>query len=540
MDRALWLLLRLRLVGYVRRWGRNVRSPRGLLLTLVGMLLFAPLAGFSLFAPRLQLAEQLALTRRYGGMGLLAFCLVNVILASEERAVYYSPAEVDFLFSGPFRRRELLLYKIAGGVFSSLLNALVMTFVLGHHANAFLPAFVGLFLMIELMVLIAMAVSLSISTVGALAFNRSRKLMLVAIAAMLSAMLLPRGRGALALTGPALLGRLEDSTIINVLTWPFRPAVMAFTANNLWPELAAWSLRGVAVLLVLGGAIVALEAEFYEATAAASKRVYARLGEARLGRLTSRPIRTRWELPMLPWWGGAGPALWRQLSTAAHHPDRIVILLVFFLVSVVPAVWIMHDRQVSAELDLPLIVALLANLSLVATMLVGFDFRADLDRLDVLKALPVPVLALVIGEMTVPVLLLTSSQWICLGLAAGWLGNAQGLVESLLFLPLYNGLLVEIESLLFLWFPIRIAPGMTMDVALVGRQILLTFAAFALTGVAAGSAMAVGALIYYFLVSNWAVAVAAAWLTMMGFVVALTPLVVAAFQQFDVARDTPP
>src|SRR5438045_7895711 len=107
MDRALWLLLRLRFDGSRRRWSRNLRTIKGLLLTLVGLLLFLPVAIFSLLAPRFQLGAQEALIRRYGPLGLLAFCVLNLLLASEERAIHFAPAEVDFLFPGPFRRRQL-------------------------------------------------------------------------------------------------------------------------------------------------------------------------------------------------------------------------------------------------------------------------------------------------------------------------------------------------------------------------------------------------------------------------------------------------
>ena len=62
---------------------------------------------------------------------------------------------------------------------------------------------------------------------------------------------------------------------------------------------------------------------------------------------------------------------------------------------------------------------LLAALSLAASMLTGFDFRSDLDRMDTLKTLPIPTAALVIGELTVPTLMLTLAQAACLGLLAG-------------------------------------------------------------------------------------------------------------------------
>ena len=134
MDGALWLLLRLRLAGVLRRWGRSLRTMKGLLLALVGSLLYLPMLLTTVFAPRVQLAAQLATIRRYGVLGLFGFCVLNLILASDERAVYFAPAEIEFLFSGPFRRRQLLLYKMVSGLFSSVLVALLMTFFFAHHA----------------------------------------------------------------------------------------------------------------------------------------------------------------------------------------------------------------------------------------------------------------------------------------------------------------------------------------------------------------------------------------------------------------------
>src|SRR3954471_4532929 len=179
MAPALWLLLRLRFVAHVRRWGRSLRTTKGLLLTLVSLLLFLPWLVLSLVSPRVQLGMQLEMIRRHGPLVLLGFPLLNIILSSEEREVSFSPAEVDFLFPGPFPRRQLLVYRMAGEAGSSLLTASLLTFVLAHHAYAALSAFVGLFLMIELMVLIALATGLAMSTMGALAFNRRRRLLLL-------------------------------------------------------------------------------------------------------------------------------------------------------------------------------------------------------------------------------------------------------------------------------------------------------------------------------------------------------------------------
>jgi hypothetical protein len=159
--------------------------------------------------------------------------------------------------------------------------------------------------------------------------------------------------------------------------------------------------------------------------------------------------------------------------------------------------------------------------------------------MDFLKTLPIEAEALVIGELGVPVLMLTLAQGICLAVASGIRGDAAYLLDSLFFLPPFNALLVEIEAILFLWFPIRITPGSTMAFTAMSRQFLFLFAKIIMTGLVAGVAIGSGALVYYFLYPNWTATLAVGLLAIAGVVVVLFPLVVIAFKQYDVARDSP-
>src|SRR6476660_8693647 len=52
------------------------------------------------------------IVRALGPLILLLFLLLSVVSNWGEAAIYFPPAEVDFLFSAPFGRRELLLYKL--------------------------------------------------------------------------------------------------------------------------------------------------------------------------------------------------------------------------------------------------------------------------------------------------------------------------------------------------------------------------------------------------------------------------------------------
>jgi hypothetical protein len=159
--------------------------------------------------------------------------------------------------------------------------------------------------------------------------------------------------------------------------------------------------------------------------------------------------------------------------------------------------------------------------------------------MDSLKVLPIEAGALVIGELSVPVLMLSLAQAICLAVMSGIRGDAACFLDSLFFLPPFNALLVEIEAILFLWFPIHITPGSTMAFTAMSRQFLFLFAKIIMAGFATGVGIASGALVYYFLYPNWTATLAVGLLAITGIVVVLFPLVVIAFKQYDVARDSP-
>jgi hypothetical protein len=543
MDRALWLLLYLRGVGLLRHWGRRLRTFRGLLLAGLGALLLAPAFLAGLLAPSFQVEAQLALVRRYGPFALLGFCILNIVLSSDERAVYFAPAEVEFLFSGPFRRRQLLLYRIVGGIFSSVFVALFMTLFFALYAHSALYAFAGLFLTIEILSLISMAVGLVVSTVGALAFNRQRKLVLAALAVLIVVAVVLKGRPAEALRGTELLTRLEESAVLRPLSWPFRAPAMAFAADRLWPDLAGWFCLGLFEAAAIGIAVVALDAEYYEATAAASARMYAVFRARRQGKVTEQRVRTPIQLPMLPWWGGAGPTLWRQLSSAVRFPTRFFLVLFFHVMPLLPALLVMFMARGSplpAALEVRVFVLLMASVSLAMSMITGFDFRSDLDRMDTLKSLPVSAPALVVAELVVPTLILSLAQAICLAIMAAVRGTAGFLLDALLFLPPYNALLVATEAIMFLWFPNRIVPGSSMDFTLMGRQFLMMFSKLTVVGFCVGVATGFGALGYLLVAPSWALALGLTWLSLASFVVLMVPIAAAAFRRFDVARDTPP
>lgn len=537
MDRALWLLLRLRAKGWTRRWSRNLRTLKGTLLALVGVLVFVPSLLAAFFVPRIQIVGQLALIQRFGPLGLLGYCVLNVVLSSGERAVYYSPAEVNYLFCGPFRPRQLLLYKVVGNLVPALFAAAFATLFLQHHAAFAAAAFVGLFLAFELLFLFSVAVSLFAGLVGALAFDRQRKFLLLVVLVVLVVALLPLGHG-FAVGAPDVLGRLEQSPVVRIVVTPFRPFVMTFTAQRVWPDLVVQAAISTAIDVALLGIVLGLNFEFLELSATASARRYALLQRARTGAHSADVRSARVRLPMLPWLGGAGPNLWRQLTTAARSFTRTIVVLTLFASPAMMFVLLPANDPQGREAVLYPALSFLASLTVIAPTLLGYDFRPDLVRMEELKTLPIRPSFLAIGQLATPVLIISMGQWFGLAVIGLLQPIPPVLIWAALFLvPPLNFLLVAIENLFFLWFPSRFVPGTSADFQMIGRQLLLMTGRLACGLFAAGLAAGMGVLAFFVMGESWAAAIAAGWFGLAVTGLGLVPLVAQAFRQFDVARD---
>ncbi len=539
MDRSLWLLLRLKLDARLRRGTRSFRTLKGLLLAVVGSLVFVPSIVGVLVMPRFQSAAQLSTARLYGPLLLFLYCILNVLFSSGDRSVYYSPAEVNFLFSGPYRSRQLLIYKMVGGIGAAFLTAIFMSLGLRQHAAMSIAAFLGLFLGLELLYLFSLAVGLCIATLGALAFNRGRRLVLFVVVALAASALWSIGTEVASIPPLAILQRAISSPTLTLVVMPFRPFVMAFTSERFWPDLLGWSALSLLIDGALAGLVLVLNAEFLEASASASERIYSKMKKLRTGAGWAYPISVRYDLPMFPWGGGIGPNFWRQLTTLSRTPTQLLGLGLLFLSPVLVAVLISRESSQPMGVAGPTL-TFCASILLLAPGMVRNDFRSDVTRMEDLKTLPIRASRMVVGQISTPLLILTLASWFTLGCLAVVIRSEYGMIATLaiLVLPL-NLILLLIENLYFLWFPFRPIPSNSIDIQAIGRQILLLIAKVLSLSVAATFAGAAGAFVYLVLGRNWTATVATVWVVGMGCGIGLIPPVASAFENFDVS-DTPP
>lgn len=543
MNRALFLLLSLRLKGWLRRFGRNLRTVKGIALTVLGLVFFLPWLFSNLMLHGTGGPERLQHVRDYGPFVLLLYCLVTLIFSTGERAISFTPAEVNMLFPGPFHRRELLLYKIAASLGLGALSALVMAMVMSQHSASFLAAYLGMLLIMTFLQLFSMLVALVTTMVGVVATSWRRRLVVAAVGAVVALALWQVGREAFAVPPVELLERVRESPAVQAVVSPFRWFLVVFTAERLWPDLATGLAVSLAINLALVAAVLGLDAQYLEASAAASSRLYARLEQLRRGGSFTAPrssVKPGSSLPMLPWWGGCGPIAWRQFTSAERDYTRLLLALVVFGTMLFPV--LLSQRDLSSQPGLATIMESVIIVSTVfLTQMLPFDFRADIDRIAELKVLPLRPARLVIGQLLAPVMIMTALQWGILLVIGAYLRITDSIFWGVAAFALpYNALMFGIENLVFLWFPTRLVPTNPGDVQLMGRAILLMLTKAACmvgAGIVAGLA-AVGA--FFLFGRNTTAAVMTGWITTAGVACAVVPLVALAFERFDVARDTPP
>ena len=323
-----------------------------------------------------------------------------------------------------------------------------------------------------------------------------------------------------------------------VLLAPFDIFARAITARP--ADLLKWAGPALLINLIMLGVVIGLDANYMETAATVSQRRYERRQRARAGgiaRLTdaSGPrIRVR----QLPWLGGAGPIAWRQLIGAARSSRALFILLL--IVGIVAGTFVMQQQN-GSNAALEKLLGTVAWMNLVFISMLKFDFRDELDRLDLLRSLPIRPSAVAAAELFAPVLVLTTMQaMLLLAVLISFKGAWVFVIPAAAFALPFNVLQTGIENLLFLMFPVRSIGLIAGDMQLFGRQMVIFFCKFILLLVALGLAATIGTLGYILGNQSWPWFGVVAWVALTGIAAGMGPILARAYSRFDPSVDTPP
>jgi hypothetical protein len=517
---------------------RGFKTPRGALLFLVGCAMVALWMGpaFLMVVTHQRIIDPQT-TRTGVPIVLLFMSVLTIVNSGGDKAVYFSPGEVNFLLGGPFTRRELLAYKLLFSVLGAACSALIFATAFLSYFQSWLPAYIGIFLALGLMQLLSMSCLLIAQSVGERAYSRSHKMLLAVLAGLFVLMVAwALNTGGRDLTN--LLGSIRESGVGRVLFAVFDVYGRVMTADRFYPELLVWGGLALTINCALAAFVMYLDADYVEASVINSQKQYERLQRVRRGGLvgSSGYKAKKIRFGTCPWFGGAGPIAWRQLVSAVRSARGLLIILV--IVSVVLAPTLVLSRSGKGMMA---VLGVIGWMGMFLTQRITFDFRGDLDHMDVLKSLPLRPASIVLGELITPILVLTLLQLliVAVAVATGRLEVYMLGLGAVVLLPV-NFILFEIENLLFLLFPSRQMTGRPTDFQFFGRVMLMLFAKVVLLLIVAGLVAGAGFLVYLIVGRVGIAAIGAGSGVLVAISVALVPCVAYAFRRFDLSIETPP
>ncbi len=459
----------------------------GLLLILAGAQIMMFLAERRADADPDLLRARLETVRAVAPLALTGFLL---LLDLSGKGLFFRPAEIDFLMPAPISRRELLIYHLISRGSVQVLSGLWLALFTLRWGGSLFAALTATVLAMVFLHLAAEVWSLLVAAAGERWGTKVRVgLWSVVIGAIILGV-----RTSAAAAGPGagiaeILAAGATSPAVRLATLPARPFAEAFASES-FLEALPWLAACVAEMGAAVIAVLRLDIAFEEAALASSRKLQDRLRSMRSGEgafVASQSSLSR-RLPRFPRWGGIGPIAHRQCTELVRNPGSVLWSAggMIFIVALVLWIPTFTADPVSDEGPKDLgIAALVMTLALTSFMNQGFpyDFRRDLDRMSVLKSLPVRPWIVAAGQLVTPAVIFTLTQWSLFALIAARSEVPGHLLAvcAAVALP-WNWFSTSLDDAMFLLLPYRIDPEDPANMPFLGRLA----AVMAVKGIAMG------------------------------------------------------
>jgi hypothetical protein len=425
MHRALRYLVLRRLRNRIRQWLAKLGTIPG----FVGGIVIALIVFGMLFVGGFR---DLAVPDRQAiFMMLLGFLLYSGMLSGlGQRGLIYAPADLDFLFPGPFSRRDLVLYQFTTQYLVSAILSFVYLFVFGGRQFPYPALFwLGAFLCQVTTSHLATAAAEISMLLADRVFQRLRSVTVVLlIGVTVTAVVLVIGGIAGFGDVPRRLREALDGDVQRILLYPAVQATTLGVTHDALTRMLA--LSGLTVCVLVSFLVVLwIPADIVEGSYASSRRMQKKKDEMRRGVFTAKTARSR-AAPTGRLFRGAGAAIWLNWMTLRRQPRVVIggLLMVVMILAIVGT----RDGGSSGQTGTTLMV-LLAMVPLWMHLPIGFRLpREQLAAMRELPVRPTPLAAsLLVVSAAVPLLL--QAVGVALLVATGALPAAL----ALFMLPLY-------------------------------------------------------------------------------------------------------
>ncbi|MEM9263366.1 MAG: putative ABC exporter domain-containing protein [Pseudomonadota bacterium] len=539
MDTALRQLLVLRLRGGLRQRLLQLASVRGALFTVVfvWVILFLVSSNGSSGAGIFGSAtlDQQAFDAQlvtFLPLSLLGLSLLTVVITTGP-TFHFSPNEINFLFTGPFRRQDLILYKFSAYVAGVTVSSMFITLLVQPEAGAALSVFFATLLTLVFVQLNSAVISMAGHALDGSRFAKLRwpavaLLGAIGAATVLYAWVTPE-RGIF-----DLLSEFRHSWVGSIVLIPYIVFAELFVAPTM-SDLAFWALIAVVINAALLRAAIVLDARTSERSLAENARLSNRWERIKQGGSFWATERTEVRsIRRAPFLGGLGPIAARQALNALRNSYKLILVFIG-LAACIPPIALAFDAPVTDQQTLMLIYIFLAFMlprNLVC------DFRGDLSRMEIYKTLPMDPWRICAGQLVVQV---TLGYVIAVTIIASAfvfeesVTILKALALAVFALP-FTFLIYAVENTLHLLFPTKLVAMGRADFEFLGRSIVEFLAKTAVIFAALTASIYVG-ITFRLTGSMFIVPGVTAWLTltMIGFLMLIA--MQHAFRRFAVAEN---
>jgi hypothetical protein len=431
-----WLTLR-RGLFRLHRSANRMRSPRRIVASAIAIVfLFAyVLNGFVILASRRTAEPESLRLWLSGGMVLyLIYHAVRCAWTDKQVEMEYTAAEKLWLGGAPLKRSTVAAYKVNTVLFSAALKTFFLVIALApdvQHAGLLATGVFAALVLLETVRMIwqrfvgglsrrhLVAARLALTAVGIAAIIQF-------FAQLVS--ITPAGSepGAYVLNSFRAIGGIASCDTIQWLALPWRPAALLATTGSITTQTA---VQFMASVVLVPFAIIALVRIDGWAEASVIARERARLDEgdytlpcdARqdIARQSDdNALADRIEAWLPSRLNDSVALVWRQALSIRRYSGTI---LFSFLVPTALCLSPLLTGNVGNQWAF-IVAGIALCTMLLAPPALRLDFRRDLKRMLLLRALPLRPIHAVLGQLTLPVLITIAFQWTTLAIAASVVG----------------------------------------------------------------------------------------------------------------------